>query len=171
MIHNQITSCWYLLIINPRVFYYSNPIAHPIECPINARLLQCIPLYSPFYISQAISLKYTRINQVNITIFKCHLYIYRSILYIHIYIYTYIYICACRHLLNTTRFPQGKGLLRQRVAKEHDAVPVRGARFDLGRATAHGWPGAKGADGLLNDYGPVVTRLWTGYYRTMVTMG
>ena len=58
-----------------------------------------------------------------------------------------MYMCVCRHLLNTTRFPQGKGLLRQRVAKEHDAVPVRGARFDLGRATAHGWPGAKGAGG------------------------
>ena len=162
MIHNQITSCWYLLIINPRVFYYSNPIAHPIECPINARLLQCIPLYSPLYISQAISLKYTRINQVNIPIFKCHLYIYRSILYIYIYIYNiYIYMCVCV----SPSF------------KHHQVSPGQGAAASASRQRARCGPGARSPFWSWTCYRPwltwckrswwVIKWLWAYGYKAM----
>ena len=43
--------------------------------------------------------------------------------------------------------PKSKGLLRQRVSEQDDAVPVRRAGLDLRAAAAHG-AGAKGSEAL-----------------------
>ena len=63
--------------------------------------------------------------------------------------------------LPSARHPQrsSKELLCQRVAKEHDALPVSGTRFDLGAAATHG-PATDGVTTFRSSRPMLVIFFW-----------